>query len=1364
MGKFLQGFKGMRQDLNETNMSPEYYYYAKNLTTSVTDDISNIGGIGNIKSDKLIKALDNDDPVLGPVVKVLGGIEIDSYRVVIFTHNVRNGLVDFNVIYLIDYSDENDITIESIYKPIFLNPEYEEGFWGVTERITILHNKENEVVNKIYWIDGEHQVRSLNIAPVINEEVDYLTTPIDLLDATSKVEFSSIEINESSGPIFSGIHTSGQIQYAYAYFNRSGQSTGVSPLSELVPLTKADGQGGDVNQIVGQSNYVKISEIDTNYDFVRLYGIKYNTHTEEPVISLIQERILESTDSSIEFLDNGTVINSISTEEFLFLGSDIYYPKAFEIKDDRMFIANFEEDNWDIEPDDFDCRAYRFKTAGTAGIVDEDGGTPIEFTYNELITDTVVIPDTHNCIPSNHAAQLYQGDYTTYGASGKHMSINVIEEDLDLNHSTPYYRGGELYRLGVIFINSYGKKSTPQWICDYQMPSLNKMYSLEVNFDDAGLDLETLDIVGFMGCRVDRTNNDKFVLHSGLVSSCMFKFVTNQDDTAGLADLFDEAIDGSTGHSDGYLARENVLNNAIIYPNYLYNTGLEDRDLSFNYNRTSSLNNYSLLTGDQYPTNLVGQPIDRGEYVLNSAVDSKINYGITYLDSGASNTKLSLTFQNTKVWNIYSPDITFGNTDTTNISKKVRINNSFALAVWDDSLDYTLYSEAYDPVTGRLKDSESTISTSYAGLSSVFLDNLSYGTEDISGESYSYKFKFNHNYSINGKSYVKYMNSNPDDEVYAIYGSPLYMEQGSNATAYNNNNNLIISNNVYDFTNDIWQESSQHTCLGINSVYNKNVFIIPFKDNIVGDQASQRNHKRLEEAIESFKGASAYDPIFTIVDVMTDFYYSTIYGGDTYEARTRNSYLVYGGYTEIEVSSTADMSGTGDTYYRNWSFARSSEGEIEDTTGKYPTIIENISIPVETYLDLDKRNDLTANTDGDISNIKFKTFDELHRYNTVYNRGPNAVSYTPSSYLENNVNLFPNLIRASKQKIPGEIIDSFTDILVNEETNLNSRYGPINKLKLFKDSLYVFQENAIAYQSINPRAQIIADDGLSVELGTGSLFGKDKYLTTESGILYKDRFSVIEGNSSVYYVDRMNYSVVSVSGSQMLGLSNTKFNSKLIRNTLHKDSDLEILCGFDFIRDNLFISLPIDSISENELTTIIYNELFSEFISIRSMNPDNLIQSRNGLFGFNRSLGLLDPSTLYLIEQGDSYNNMLGDDLDDIDDKEPLLTILAKPKEYGSARYDSLELKSINRGFSNNPNVLNKIRAYNEEQDSGIVSVLPRNKFDMWRLNLPRGNNKKVGNRFNGRWLYLDMYMNNNDSINSQFNIYNLGVNYGNKV
>lgn len=1254
MGKYFQGFKGMRQDVNETNMSPDYYYYAKNLTTSTTGDTANIGGISNIKSDLDLVEINLNSFDGRTLDQVNGGIEIDSERtILITTYEDRSFL--YNYILLVNYSTKE---VTSIYRPY--NSDYDvdiEADLLIREKVTIIHNKENELVNKIYWIDGEHQVRSLNVAPIVNGEKEYLSDPIDLLDAVAKVDFSDIEINEpSSYPLYNGISTAGMVQYAYAYFNQNGQSTGVSPLSEIIPLTKSDGQGGDVNQIVGQSNHIVIDNIDPNYDYVQLYRIKYNTSSEEPVISLIQERVLDDDSASISFIDNGTSISDVSTENFLFLGSDIYIPKAFEVKDDRMFIANFEEDNWDITLEQFDSRAYRLRSDGGYGTTEltNSGGTGIITFYgNESIPE---VPTSHDCI-----SDLTQYKYKSYtpgaqvlGAQGQNISLTITESDLDIDDSTPYYRGMEVYRFAVMYVNSYGKKSTPQWVCDYMMPNLGKKYSVELELSISQQDRDELDIQGYIGCRVERTDSDKYVVSSGQVNTCMHKF--RCDASEDIDPLFDDTS-STDSHSVGYINREEAAKSNTIYPNYLYNTGNENFEVG-EFVKSSSINNNSILTQSLLDSLLAGTAADRGSFVRDDSVDSKIKYGVSH---GAGNaTEKTITFQNTKVWNINSPEVTFESLSDANVINNIRINSVFASESFN-VYNYKVFAEVYNASTNLLEASEESSYNTWFDLSNTFTNVMSYGTSTLDGDGVYYKF--NHNYSKGDSSITKYVNSDLVNTTYPVYGKPLLMEEGASATAYNNDGNLIISNNLYDFDDDLWNKKSESSAIGCNSKFNRNIYVVPLKTGATTDEGSSRNHLRLEHAIDSVIPNTTHKPMFTVVDMLSGATEDTLYGGNTYEARTRNSYISLGEYSKLDVTSINDLTGTGDTYYRNWSFARSSEGDADTSLGRTPAIIENISVPIETYVDLNKRNDLTSGTDGDVSNIKFKTFDELHKYNTVYNRVSNAVTHTPLSYLENSISLFPNLIRASAQKVPGEIVDSFADILVNEETNLNSSYGAINKLKLFHDNMYVFQENAIAFQSINPRAQVVADDGLSVELGTGTLFGDNKYMTTDSGILYNDRFSVANGNSSLYYFDRMNYSIASLNGSSIAGLSDAKFISRLVKRITDKTSSNMAYVGFDFINNNLFVTLPTD----DEENTIVFNELSGEFDSTRTIDLDLYIQSRNGIMGVNSEIGMIGDARLYLIERGDSYSNSLGSDTTSE------MTILVKPKEGLSARYDSIE-------------------------------------------------------------------------------------------
>jgi hypothetical protein len=243
----------------------------------------------------------------------------------------------------------------------------------------------------------------------------------------------------------------------------------------------------------------------------------------------------------------------------------------------------------------------------------------------------------------------------------------------------------------------------------------------------------------------------------------------------------------------------------------------------------------------------------------------------------------------------------------------------------------------------------------------------------------------------------------------------------------------------------------------------------------------------------------------------------------------------------------------------------------------------------------------------------------------------------------------------------------------------------------------------------------------------------------------------------------MNYSIGNVTGSTITNLAKVKYISKLIKEKLDASSEIGSIGGFDFIKDNFYLTLPNGLTSESEV--IIYNELAKEFIYIKTINPNWLYQSRDGLLGTNYSSSSLADTKLMLLENetgANPFNNVMDSSgYSHLKAVTPKLTTITKPKEYVDARYDSIEWKSINMISNTNENILTSIRAYNEEQNTNTVNVVPRNKFDMWRLNLPRNGSKMVGNRLAGRWLYLDFTYTNNTN---QYNIYNLATNYQNKI
>ena len=184
------------------------------------------------------------------------------------------------------------------------------------------------------------------------------------------------------------------------------------------------------------------------------------------------------------------------------------------------------------------------------------------------------------------------------------------------------------------------------------------------------------------------------------------------------------------------------------------------------------------------------------------------------------------------------------------------------------------------------------------------------------------------------------------------------------------------------------------------------------------------------------------------------------YGGNTYEARQRNRYIPISTY---QTSSGSVDTYNGDTYLQKMNLLRNFK--LEDTI---IYTAEVISFPVESSINLDLRYDLSANR------LKNTDANEATYYgfNDVYLQENNLIRGIPKPTIFNEIEEFPTRIIASKIKIAGETIDSFTDLSVNDTLDVDSRYGEITALQEFNDEIFSFQRNAVAFISINPRVLV----------------------------------------------------------------------------------------------------------------------------------------------------------------------------------------------------------------------------------------------------------------------------------------------------
>lgn len=541
-------YEGMIQDISQSKFSNKFYFEGRNIRIIATDTQST-GSITNEKGNSLIltiptpvidyiaKVINYDNKILSYTTDEINYVNQSSKQKIIGYSNSREYIIlfttddsGFDCIWKVNY-DSYDITL------LYLrNLEF-----SLNNPIQTVNNFENDILDKVYWVDSKSQLRFININHSIeNGDLE------ELIDVSENVINMSGKYNLSqpyiTNKLSGGKHTAGMIQYAYNLYKLNSSQTKISPLSELISLDKGQNGGGKVNELIGVIPVVNIKELDSNYTNIRVYSIKYNSYNEIPIISLIEDREIPKT-LEIEVFDDNTIINNLSLEEFIFLGSDIIIPKHIQSKDNRLLFANYEEKNFEIK---LDTRAYSFDTNSESiihsNIYYDEINNEVTSDESQLIDDSFTDEYDYkfDSINLNYNKYKYQYDGLTLGGEGKYLKYELTKSTtLDLN--ARYFKDDEIYRLGIQFYNNYGQISNPLWIADFKSLNGNLVgefntlkFTLKPDFfvwlnNSSNFNSEYDVPIGYKCLIAERTLNDRTILSTGLVSTMMFNIQSTQD-------------------------------------------------------------------------------------------------------------------------------------------------------------------------------------------------------------------------------------------------------------------------------------------------------------------------------------------------------------------------------------------------------------------------------------------------------------------------------------------------------------------------------------------------------------------------------------------------------------------------------------------------------------------------------------------------------------------------------------------------------------------------------------------------------------------------------------------------------------------
>jgi hypothetical protein len=491
--------KGMVKDIDKSVMSKDSYLDALNFRT-VTSEGSSSGAFENIKGNKLISSLYGFNDLF-----VCGSVRLRDYVVIFMTTNTGVPVhgVGQNIIFKV-YINNTTEEINGI-PWILYNDNTNAGVgtdtldFSTMYPIKAIARYETPNIQKVYFTDGYNNLRYIDIGKnlTITGEA-YLSNNYM---PTSMFEFlpEFIPSKPTLKDIVGGTLMSGMVQYSYQLYRINGAETAFSPVSGMIHIvTDNDFAASTINykgdgESIETGKGCKISIVNSNsgYDRLRLVRIHYSTLNSIPVINVASEIEITTSPSTIEVIDVGETINSLTLDEFTISSTELFTCEDIATKDNRLFAANIKKSDFKSNQsvEDFDARAVRYKSNQTSYVdinnypTNDDGINP----FNDPGND------------GNSAyAYKYQANGTTIGAEGLNVKIDFETELIVLDNSniptsfsttsdsssysnfaSPWMDGklswqrDEVYRLFVVWKNTRSQESSPQWIIDLRMPSMH---------------------------------------------------------------------------------------------------------------------------------------------------------------------------------------------------------------------------------------------------------------------------------------------------------------------------------------------------------------------------------------------------------------------------------------------------------------------------------------------------------------------------------------------------------------------------------------------------------------------------------------------------------------------------------------------------------------------------------------------------------------------------------------------------------------------------------------------------------------------------------------------------------------------------
>lgn len=443
-----------------------------------------------------------------------------------------------------DNESEIGIVENNVYTPIlneerlYFNSEYQADVKG---------RKRFDGDRVIYWTDNLNEPRAFNIDLYLRGE--YTGDIIDNINLFNLNDVSYVEILDV---VDSGNLKAGSYQFAVRYLNENLDYGTTSLVSKPVPIV--DDKESSSRNLYDGATYGTlcrktiqgvIKNIDQDFKYLELLVIRYEGQTTTPFVDVVKRIEINNNEINFSYSGNESIINQ--SNEFEINQQAVIYEtaKCIEAFKNRLFLSNLKTKEY------ADLQSEVVKTVVTYDIEDMEYDESINVTGVGVNNDNFVTTITGNKNDYKDPVKCY--DKSTY-MRGEVYALGVmfiynngyispvyhipaedkpidwenisradeVAKTLGTYHSEELYTHPDLVGLGNVKYHVMPDR--------YQEPLKDgnnlKLIKLKFNLDALTLPSE---IVGYIPCYKERTNNNKSIVASGVVLPLFDKVMTPFD-------------------------------------------------------------------------------------------------------------------------------------------------------------------------------------------------------------------------------------------------------------------------------------------------------------------------------------------------------------------------------------------------------------------------------------------------------------------------------------------------------------------------------------------------------------------------------------------------------------------------------------------------------------------------------------------------------------------------------------------------------------------------------------------------------------------------------------------------------------------